>query len=170
MEKEIINSSSVSTYQYSLKLLDSRGVSIDDIVEIVYELQCEYFPKVTKEECEYHIIKVLTKREVQHALITGVTLDTLAEKKMLEAPLLEMLIQDEPLYGIDEILALSIVNIYGSIGFTNYGYLDKTKPGIIEKLNNHENNQVNTFLDDLIGAIAAASSSRLAHNHIRTIQ
>ena len=42
--------------------------------------------------------------------------------------------RDEALFGIDEILALSIVNLYGSIGFTNYGYVDKVKPGIIKNL------------------------------------
>ena len=35
-------------------------------------------------------------------------------------------------YGIDEILALSIVNIHGSIALTNFGYADKLKPGIIK--------------------------------------
>jgi phosphatidylglycerophosphatase A len=68
------------------------------------------------------------------------------------------------LYGIDEIMALGIVNVYGSIGFTNYGYIDKVKPGILAKLNDHESGQIHTFLDDLIGAIAAAAASRLAHS------
>ena len=40
----------------------------------------------------------------------------------------DILSEDEPLYGVDEILALSIVSVYGSIGFTNYGYIDKVKP------------------------------------------
>ncbi|EGD50017.1 phosphatidylglycerophosphatase A, partial [Thermoanaerobacter ethanolicus JW 200] len=62
--------------------------------------------------------------------MTGIALDKLAEKDMLEEPLLSILKKDEPLYGIDEILALSITNVYGSIGLTNFGYLDKVKPGI----------------------------------------
>lgn len=165
MQKNKSISSEKLTYEYSLQLLNNRGVSLDDITEIVFELQYVYFPEVTMDECEYQIKKVLQKREVQNAIITGVELDILAEKNILQSPLQEMLSTDEALYGIDEILALSIVNIYGSIGFTNYGYLDKVKPGIIGKLNNHENNQINTFLDDLISAVAAASASRLAHNH-----
>ena len=72
---------------------------------------------------------------------------------------------DEGLYGIDEILALSIVNVYGSIGFTNYGYIDKVKPGILKELNSHEGPRVHTFLDDIVGAIAASAASRLAHQH-----
>ena len=46
-----------------------------------------------------------------------------------------ILMNDNPLYGIDEVLAYGICNLYGSIALTNYGYIDKVKPGIIEKLN-----------------------------------
>ncbi len=53
--------------------------------------------------------------------------------------------------------------MYGSIGFTNYGFIDKQKPGILEKLND-KSYGCNTFLDDIVGAIAAAASSRLAHS------
>lgn len=60
-------------------------------------------------------------------------------------------------------LAFSIVNVYGSIGFTNYGYVDKLKPGILQKLNDKSSGECHTFLDDIVGAIAAAASSRLAH-------
>ena len=75
---------------------------------------------------------MLTKREVHHAIITGVQLDILAEENKLLSPLQEILTEDEGLYGIDEIMALSIVNVYVSIGFTNYGYIDKLKPGILK--------------------------------------
>ncbi len=84
-------------------------------------------------------------------------------KNMLPQPLQSILEEDEGLYGIDEILALSITNIYGSIGFTNFGYLDKSKIGIIKELNNKSNGKVNTFLDDLVAALAAAAASRIAH-------
>ena len=78
------------------------------------------------------------------------------------SPLQHIIEDDEGLYGIDEILALSIVNVYGTIGFTNYGYIDKVKPGILKELNSHDGVHVHTFLDDIVGAIAAAAS-RLAH-------
>ena len=54
---------------------------------------------------------------------------------MLSEPLQDIVKRDEGLYGIDEVIALSIVNVYGSIGFTNFGYIDKLKPGILEYLN-----------------------------------
>jgi len=145
-------------------LLEERGVKLRDIANLVYFLQSEFYPNITVEECEINVKKVLTKREVQNAVITGIELDKLAETNSLSSPLQEILYQDDSLYGIDEIISLSIVNIYGSIGFTNYGYIDKIKPGILAKLNSHEDGQVHTFLDDIVGAIAAAASSRIAHS------
>lgn len=59
-------------------------------------------------------------------------------------------------------MALAIVNLYGSIGFTNYGYVDKLKYGKLKQLND-KSFGVHTFLDDLVGAVAAAASSRIAH-------
>ncbi|MEB1809012.1 MAG: phosphatidylglycerophosphatase A [Bacillaceae bacterium] len=145
------------------KSLEERGVSLDDIADLVYFLQVKYHPNLDIDECKLNVDRVLSKREVQNAIITGIQLDKLAEKKLIEEPLLSIIESDEGLYGVDEIIALSIVNVYGSIGFTNYGYIDKQKPGILEKLNDKESKECHTFLDDIVGAIAAAASSRLAH-------
>ena len=147
------------------KRLEDRGVTLDDIAELVMFLQEPYFDTLEFTTCLENVDSVLDKREVQHAIITGVELDVLAEKKLLSQPLQDILYEDEGLYGIDEIMALAVVNVYGSIGFTNYGYIDKVKPGILKKLNSHENGSVHTFLDDIVGAIAAAAASRLAHDH-----
>jgi phosphatidylglycerophosphatase A len=148
------------------KLIESRGVTIDDIAHLVFELQKKYLP-ITMEMCVKVTESVLEKREVQNAILTGICLDIAAEKGFVEEPLKSMLLTDEPLYGIDEILALSIINIYGSIAFTNYGYIDKTKMGIIAELNKQKDRQCNTFLDDLVAAIASAACSKLAHNFVR---
>lgn len=140
-----------------------RGVTMDDMADLVYFLQSKYHDNLTMEECLYNVDRVLSKREVQHAILTGIQLDVLAEQKKLDEPLQTTVERDESLYGIDEVIALSIVNVYGSIGFTNYGYVDKIKPGILERLNDTKSGEVHTFLDDIVGAIAAAASSRLAH-------
>jgi phosphatidylglycerophosphatase A len=95
--------------------------------------------------------------------LTGIQLDILAEEGKLMAPLQDMIKHDESLYGCDEILALSIVNVYGSIGFTNFGYIDKLKPGILVRLNDKKDGEIHTFLDDIVGAIAASAASRIAH-------
>ncbi|WP_350342742.1 phosphatidylglycerophosphatase A [Proteinivorax tanatarense] len=145
------------------EMLEERGVTLEDIAKIVLEIQKSYLPNLTLEECIMHVSKVLEKRETQNAVLTGLVMDMYAEKNMFPEPLQTILKEDKGLYGIDEILALSITNIYGTIGLTNFGYLDKSKIGIINKLNDKTNGKVNTFLDDLVAAIAAAAASRLAH-------
>ncbi|MGO3116429.1 phosphatidylglycerophosphatase A family protein [Enterococcus pseudoavium] len=151
--------------QKARELLKERGVTIRDIADLVFFLQKDYIDKLSIDVCIDSVNRVLTKREVHNAIITGIELDKLAEQKKLDFPLQDIIEEDEGLYGIDEIMALSIVNVYGSIGFTNYGYIDKVKPGILKKLNKHDDGQVHTFLDDLVGAIAASAASRLAHEN-----
>lgn len=145
------------------ELLRQRGVNIDEIAELVQELQQKYYPGLTKKECIHNIEKVLSKREVQNAILTGIQLDMLAEENLLLPELQDMIEHDEGLYGCDEILALSIVNVYGSIGLTNFGYIDKVKPGVLKRLNDKSRDGIHTFLDDIVGAIAASASSRIAH-------
>lgn len=148
----------------TIEMLESRGVTIRDIGEIVMLLQAQYYPDLTIEICMDNIKAVLKKREIIHAILTGIALDELAEKKLLPEPLQTIIETDEPLYGIDEIIPLSIVNVYGSIGLTNFGYLDKEKIGIIKELDEAKGEEVNTFLDDLVAALAAAAASRIAHS------
>lgn len=147
----------------SRQLLHERGVELEDIAKLVYFLQSPYVKNLSFELCLENVKAVLKKREVQNTILTGIQLDILAENGGMLSPLQEIVESDEGLYGIDEIMALSIVNVYGSIGFTNYGYIDKVKPGILKTLNDKNGENVHTFLDDIIGAIAAAAASRLAH-------
>ncbi|WP_164216564.1 phosphatidylglycerophosphatase A [Virgibacillus sp. YIM 98842] len=160
MEK---NTNQSELEQQARKWLADRGVGLDDIAELVFYLQSKYHDELKMEDCRYNVERVLTKREVQNAILTGIQLDVLAEQQKLDQPLQKTIDTDESLYGIDEVIALSIVNVYGSIGMTNYGYIDKQKPGILKRLNDKSSGEVHTFLDDIVGAIAAAASSRLAH-------
>ncbi len=151
-----------------INLFEQRGVELSNIVDIVFDLQKKYVPDITKELCLAAVSRVLDKREVQNAILTGVELDMLAEKRLLSEPLQTLVSEDNPLYGIDEILVLSITNVYGSIGLTNFGYVDKVKPGIIGKLDEigKQTDKCHTFMDDIIGAIAAAAASSIAHNAV----
>lgn len=151
--------------EYVINKFEERGVTLESIAEIVIYLQQKYLPELTLEQAKYSVEQVLSKREVLHAILTGLALDELAEKKLLPNPLQNLIETDEPLYGIDEILVLSIVNVYGSIAFTNFGYVDKEKVGIIQELDSHKEGRVHTFLDDLVGAIAASAASRLSHEN-----
>jgi phosphatidylglycerophosphatase A len=146
-----------------IQMIQNRGVQIEDIAEIVLIIQKDYVPGLTLEQCKENVLAVLGKREAIHAILTGIAIDEFAEKNMLPEPLQSIVASDEGLYGIDEILPLSIVNIYGTIGLTNFGYLDKAKIGIIKRLDSEVSGKCHTFLDDLVAAIAAAAASRIAH-------
>lgn len=150
----------------SIEKLHERGVSLEDIGKIVFELQKKYYPELTMELCLESVNAVMSKREVFHAILTAIEIDTAVEKGLFTEPIASIIRSDEGLYGIDEILPLSIVNLYGSIGLTNFGYLDKAKVGVIDELDKKRDGSVNTFLDDIVAALAAASASRLAHNRI----
>lgn len=154
--------------QLALQLLAKRGVTLNDIAEIVLTLQLPYNDTLTKEECAESVLAVLSKREVQFTLYTGIALDEMAERKQLPQPLQTIMEHDEPLFGVDETLALGIVHVYGMIGLTSFGYLDKKKMGIIRDLNNH-GSQIHVFLDDLVAGLAAAASARIAHQNKKVI-
>ncbi|PSL50889.1 phosphatidylglycerophosphatase A [Salsuginibacillus halophilus] len=142
--------------------LKKRGVKIEDIADIVYEMQAKYSDNLTMEDCVESADAVLCKREIQHAVLVGVELDVLAEKNMLSEPLQSLIDTDEGLFGVDETVALGSVFGFGSIAVTTFGYLDKEKIGKIRELDTNKE-QVHTFLDDLICSIAANASARLAH-------
>ena len=151
-------------YETTIEALKDKGIEISDIAAIVYELQKDYVP-VTMDLCEEHVLAVLRKRETIHSVLTALAIDKAVEQGRFEEPIQSIIAKDEGLYGIDEVLSLSIVNIYGSIGFTNFGFLDKKKIGIIDKLDKMKGKEVTTFSDDMVAAIAAAAASRLAHSN-----
>lgn len=151
--------------QTCIDTLNRRGVTIQDIVECVVYLQKPYVETINEKHVEEVIYSILDKREVQHALLTGIAIDEAVEQKNFgDKALEEVIAKDFGLYGIDEVLAYGICNLYGSIALTNYGYIDKVKPGIIGKLNEPHDLVCSTFLDDIVGAIAAAAASKLAHS------
>lgn len=149
-----------------IELLEERGVTLDDIAECSRFLQADYHINLMKEELLDSVLSVLDKREVQFAIMTAIELDKLAEQHKMENKDLEGLLnRDEGLYGVDEVIAYGICNLYGSIALTNFGYIDKKKYGVIDKLNKggKDTGVCNTFIDDIIGAIAASAASRFAH-------
>ena len=150
-------------YDECVQMITQRGVTMEDIADCVLFLQSKFHPEITREQVLPHIESILNKREVQHAVLTGISIDIATEKKKIESDTLQEILQsDASLYGVDEVLAYGICNLYGSIALTNYGHIDRVKPGIIAKLNCH-NGECHTFLDDIVGAIAASAASRIAH-------
>ena len=163
MDKQLSRVHSRTVEQATHDALKRRGVTVEEIAKIVYEMQVPYNKGLTIEHCVESIKSVLKKREMQHAILVGIELDELAEKKMLSAPLQQIVEADEGLFGVDETIALGAVFTCGSIAVTTFGHLDKNKIGLISKLDTKSGEGIHTFLDDLVASIAASAASRLAH-------
>lgn len=149
----------------TIEKLRERGIEVDEMAAMVLELQKKYNDKLTIDDCIESVMKVLAKREVDHAVLTGLAIDEMANKKLLPEPIQDLVETDEGLFGVDEILVLGITNVFGSIGLTNFGYLDKKKPGLIGELDSRKNkDEVTTFADDIVAAIIAAAAAHIAHN------
>jgi phosphatidylglycerophosphatase A len=68
------------------------------------------------------------------------------------------------MFGIDELFGLELAGLYGTIGKTNFGDIDVNKPLVVDRLNEagKDGGMCHTFMDDIVGAIAAAASTRVA--------
>ncbi len=152
-------------YNFVIKELKKRGVTPDDISKIAFKLQSEFIPDISMEEVKKDTNDVLHKREVLNNAMVGLELDRLATEGKLKEPLQSIIMNDSGVFGVDEGIALNIANIYGTIGITNYGYIDRKKSGIVKKLDEEKDGVSNTFIDDIVGAIASAVSAKIAHRN-----
>ncbi len=73
-------------YEYVIAKIESRGVTLEGIASLTLFLQEKYVPGLTLETCLHNVKAVLKKREVQNAILTGIALDELAEKELIEEP------------------------------------------------------------------------------------
>ena len=144
--------------------LESRGVTIEDIARIAQAQQSKYTKGITFDVCLESAEKILSYPDAFHMVQLGIEIDELAEKGMLSEPIQSILTKDLGLFGIDELFGLELAGNFGIIGKTNFGDLDVNKPGIISKLNDEGKipGHCHTFLDDIVGALAACASTRVA--------
>lgn len=143
------------------------GITVAKMAEIVYRDQKPYIKNLTAREANWAVSRVLNKTEFQDGLLVAIYLDKVAQMFNImneHDPLMNRLIDDHPNFGADEHLAMSLAGLYGSIATTNYGYIDKTKPGIVGELNDmgKSGEYVTTMMDDMIGAIIASAEAKLA--------
>ena len=143
-------------HEFVIARLAKRGVSLDELAKLVYETQKDFELGLTLEECN------ITK-QTNNAMVM-LELDRLTEEGKVASPLAEIIENDSGVFGVDETLALQIANIYGTIGATNFGYFDRVKSGIIKKFDTSPEH-VNTFIDDLLAAIVAATCGKIAHKY-----
>lgn len=145
--------------------LKERGVSIESIALIAYEQQKKYTPNTRMSDCVDSVKKILSYTDVFHLVQLSIEIDRLTEEKVFRYPIQDILLSDLGMFGVDEIFGLRISSLFGTIGQTNFGDIDVNKPGIVKELNELGKKNLNvchTFLDDVVGAIAAAASTRVA--------
>lgn len=153
-------------YNFIIKYLITKQIYIDDIASITYNIQKQYLPQLTKEETTSAVVDVLHKREVMNNAMVGIALDKAASENQLPEPLQSIVEKDAGVFGVDELLAEGgISGIYGKIATTNFGYLDREKHGLLKRLDTTNEMGVNTFLDDIIAAVAAAAGAKIAHKY-----
>lgn len=152
-------------FNLNKKRLLERNVTIESIAEIAYNQQSKYNKNIKMEDCIESVCKILSYRDIFHLVQLSIEIDRLTEEGAFRSPIQDIMKADLGMFGIDEIFGLSIAQMYGTIGQTNFGDIDVNKPGIVKKLNDdgkEESKKCNTFLDDVVGALAAAASTRVA--------
>lgn len=150
-------------FELNRDLLLERGVTIKDIAEIAFKQQSRYNKNVSMRVCIESVEKVLTYRDIFHLVQLSVEIDRLTEEGLFRSPIQDIMRADLGMFGIDELFGLDIASYYGVIGQTNFGDIDVNKPGIVKKLNEEgKKDRCHTFLDDVVGALAAAASTRVA--------
>ncbi|KRN58903.1 phosphatidylglycerophosphatase A [Limosilactobacillus secaliphilus] len=151
-------------FNFVVDTLHDRGVHLHDLAQMAYNLQSQFLPNLTVDECYENLIQVLHKRELLNNAMVALELDRLCQEGKIKEPLESIIKNDAGVFGVDEALAIQIAEIYGTIGVTNFGYMDRVKNGIIRQYD-RDTKHVNTFIDDLLGAIVAALCGKLAHKY-----
>lgn len=149
----------------NIEKLEERGVSVLEIAKIAYNQQLKYNKNIDIQECIISVEKILSLRDTFHLLQLGAEIDRLAEAGLFKGPIQDIIQNDLGVFGVDEIFGLDIARLYGAIGQTNFGDIDVNKPGIVKVLNEAGKpgkTSCHTFLDDIVGAIAAAAATRVS--------
>ena len=156
---------STLAYGYVWNYLNSKGVTEESIGKLAMGLQKKFLPEVPLEKYISATLEISKKWDILNCCMVGIALDKAASNKQLDEPLQTIMDEDLGVFAVDEVLAYyGFATLYGGIGITSAGWLDKEKTGIIAKLD-QENNYVNVFLDDLIVGLVACVSAKIAHDY-----
>lgn len=152
------------SYQFVLNYFHEKSITQHDLAQLAYDMTSEFTPDVSIDHCFNIIEDVMHKRDYLSTAMVMINLDQLAEKHQLAEPLQSIITADAGVFGVDEDLAMSIATLYGPIGATNFGYLDRVKKGLIRRID-RDGSHINTFLDDLLGATVAAACGKISHEY-----
>lgn len=152
-------------FDYVLENLTNLGVSIEDLGKVTYQLQKEYLPGLTEQDCNDAVLHVLSKRDVLQHVAMAINLDKLASNQEFDEPLQRIIEKDMGQFSVDETLAIGLTEDYGNIATTSFGYLDKEKIGRAKELDEQQDyGNCATFIDDVLSAVSACAAARIAHN------
>lgn len=148
----------------NIQTLKDRTVTVKEIAEVAFRQQARWNPDISFKECSDSVEKILSLRDVFHLLQLGAEIDRLTDEHLIQGPIYDILKVDLGMFGIDELFGLELAGLYGTIGKTNFGDIDVNKPLVVDRLNDDgkHGGMCHTFLDDIVGAIAAAASTRVA--------
>src|SRR5690554_4231334 len=164
MDKKKLAFTQVEMLRMNKETLKQRGISVNEIAEITHKQQSKYTKNIDFKICVESVERVLGFRDVFHHVQFAAEIDRLAEEGQFRGPIQDIIYEDFGLFGIDETLGLDVAGFYGTIGVTNFGDIDVNKHGVVQRLNEDGKKPgvCHTFLDDIVGAIAAAASTRVA--------
>lgn len=144
-----------------------QEVSFEAMAQIVLDEQRQKDPNMTFAAAAESINAVMKKRNVQFGFLMAIENDLRAQFNEMAEPLQSIIKEDRSTFGGDEQLALETASLYGTIGVTNFGYLDRKKKGFIKELDElgkSDPNITTTFIDDMLSAVIAAAEARSAHH------
>lgn len=149
----------------NVETLKERTITVEEIAEVAFRQQSKWSKTISMKECIDSVEKILSLRDTFHILQLGAEIDRLTDEGMFKGPIQEILQTDLGMFGIDELFGLELAGLYGTIGKTNFGDIDVNKPLVVDRLNGEgkqDGGMCHTFMDDIVGALAAAASTRVA--------
>ena len=149
-------------YLYIRQQFAAQGITIKEMAREAKEDQDKHDVKASLEAYIRAIEHQLHKHDVMSIIMTGITIDRLAEKKMLPSPLQAIVENDLPLYSPDELLSIALTQMYSGIAVTNYGSRDVKKTKLAKRID-ESTEHVNCFLDDIVSAIIAGAEAAVAN-------
>ena len=149
-------------YLYIRQQFADQGITIKEMALEAKEDQDKHGAKASLETYIKAIEHQLHKHDVMSIIMTGITIDRLAERKMLPSPLQAIVENDLPLYSTDELLSIALTQMYSGIAVTNYGSRDVTKKKLAKRIDESKTH-VNCFLDDIVSAIIAGAEAAVAN-------
>ena len=149
-------------YLYIRQQFADQGITLKEMAIEAKRDQDEHGVKASVEDYIKAIENLLHKHDVLSIILTGFSIDRLAEQHKLPEPLQAIVENDLPLYSVDELLSIGLTEMYGGIAVTNYGFRDVKKRQLAKRVDESKDH-VNCFLDDLVSAIIACAEAIVAH-------